>query len=157
MNESDQHWLSKAFKLTEKSIISGGGPFGAVIVRDGKIIGQGHNRVPINNDPTAHAEIEAIRDAARNVNHFHLEEATLYVNCEPCPMCMAAAYWARISRIVYAATAEDAAAVGFNDAHIRNELSNHPDNRQIPLTQLERESAVELLQKWFQNHQRVQY
>ncbi|MCF6212345.1 MAG: nucleoside deaminase, partial [Gammaproteobacteria bacterium] len=112
---SDRDFLQQAIDLANRSVDEGGGPFGAVIVRQGLVIGRGNNRVTLDNDPTAHAEMQAIRDACRKENNFSLSDSVLYASCEPCPMCMAAIYWARIERVVFAASGEDARRAGFDD------------------------------------------
>ena len=110
-------------RAIELSAISTGGPFGAVIIdRDGNIIGEGHNEVTVSNDPTAHAEVVAIRRACKNSNNFSLEGCTIYTSCEPCPMCLAACYWARLDKIYYSNTRQDAADIGFDDSHIYEEI-----------------------------------
>ena len=134
-----------------------GGPFGCVIVKDGQIVGRGCNCVPSTNDPTAHAEILAIRDAAQRLGAFHLSGCELYASCEPCPMCLAAIYWARLERYYFACTAADAEAIGFSDARIRRELALPPDDREIPATQLLRDESLAAFQAWASNPARVPY
>jgi guanine deaminase len=144
------HYLQVVLDLTEKSIKSGGGPFAAVIVKDGQIVGQGDNRVTMDHDPTAHAEIVAIREACNNLGTHQLAGCSLYVNSKPCPMCLSAAYWAQITEVFYAASAEDVAAIGFKDAHIMNELNRDEAFRELPIIQVElfRDRAVRQLQQW---------
>jgi tRNA(Arg) A34 adenosine deaminase TadA len=125
-----------------------GGPFGAVLARGRKIIAQGWNRVTSANDPTAHAEITAIRAAAAALGTFQLRGCVLYTSCEPCPMCLGAAYWARLERIVFAATRHDAAEAGFDDEEIYAELARPPFARQLPMQQAMRDQAVEVLAEW---------
>jgi len=144
----DERFLREAITLAEASIDEGGGPFGAVVVCDGEIIGYGRNRVTLDNDPTAHAEVQAIRDACRNVDDFQLKGCELYVSCEPCPMCLSAAYWARIDTVYYAATAEDAAVAGFDDVRIHQELRLAPAQRQMPMRQALREEAQLTFKRW---------
>lgn len=144
----DEHFLREAIALAEASIDEGGGPFGAVVVRNGKIIGRGNNRVTQDNDPTAHAEVQAIRDACRNIGDFQLSGCVLYVNCEPCPMCLAAAYWARLDAIYYAGTAEDAADAGFDDVLIQQEVGLLPSQRRLPMKQALREMAQATFSRW---------
>jgi len=125
-----------------------GGPFGAVIVREGKIIGKGWNRVLVTNDPTAHAEITAIRDACRASSSYRLEGCTIYVNCEPCPMCLAAIYWAGIEKVVFAASRDDAEQIGFIDAELYREICL-PDKQRSMRTQKEDKSAaLKIMQQW---------
>src|SRR5919107_4408520 len=129
----DQRYLARAVALSREHMErDAGGPFGAVIVRDGKVLAEGWNRVTSTNDPTAHAEVTAIRRACEAVQDFSLPGATLYTSCEPCPMCLASAYWARVSRIVYANTREDAAAIGFDDRLIYDEIPKPVTERLIP-------------------------
>ena len=144
-----QRFLREAIALAEHhSQRQAGGPFGAVIVSQGKIIGRGWNKVSSTNDPTAHAEIGAIRAACRRVKRFHLRGCELYTSCEPCPMCLAAAYWARLDRIVYAATRKDAAAIGFDDAFQYQELRRPLKSRRLPMQQFLRDESVLVMQRW---------
>ena len=134
-----------------------GGPFGAVIVKNGSIAGKGYNRVISTKDPTAHAEIVAIRAAAAQLGEFHLTGGTLYTTCEPCPMCLAASYWARIERVFYALTRSDAEALGFSDAEIYNEISKPVNQRKIPLTQCGRAQALGLSDLWLHKTDKTEY
>lgn len=120
-------WLGQAIDLAVKNVADSGGPFGAVLVRDGEVIGEGTNRVTAMLDPTAHAEVMAIRDACRRTSEFALTGATLYASCEPCPLCLAASLWARVDHVVFAATRTDAAAAGFDDARFHRALSASPE------------------------------
>ena len=147
--EPDTYYMAEAIKLAAKGMEKGdGGPFGAVVVKDGRIIGQGWNRVLKTNDPTAHAEIVAIRDACTHSNSYWLDGCTLYVNCEPCPMCLAAIYWARIERLCFGATRKDAASIGFDDELIYEEISQPPDKRRLKITTLSRTEALGVMQQW---------
>ena len=147
MDSSD--YMQEAIQLADYGMRKGdGGPFGAVIVRDGNIIGRGWNRVLVNNDPTAHAEITAIRDACRKTASYWLEDAAIYVNCEPCPMCLAAIYWARIAELNFAASRNDAAAIGFDDALIYREVCLPPAERRMIIQQQNREEAVSGMRQW---------
>src|ERR687890_841477 len=129
----DQRHLARAVELSREHMEEGaGGPFGAVIVRDGRVLAEGWNQVTSANDPTAHAEVTAIRRACQAVGDFSLEGATLYTSCEPCPMCLASAYWARVSRIVFANTRQDAAAIGFDDQLLYDEIPKPIGLRLIP-------------------------
>ncbi len=129
----DEFYMLEAFKEAQSGISTGhGGPFGCVIVRDGQIVGRGHNEVLLSNDPTAHAEVVAIRDACKALGQYHLGGCTVYATCEPCPMCLGAIYWAQPARLVFACTREDAAAIGFNDALIYQELTLPLENRLLP-------------------------
>lgn len=154
---TDEDFLRQAIHLAEASIRSGGGPFGAVIVKDGEIVGRGHNRVTLDNDPTAHAEVQAIRDACQHLATFSLEGCKLYVNCEPCPMCLAACYWARLDEIIYAADAADAAKAGFNDLLIYNEFGLEKRERQLSMRQALRDEAREVFQLWESLEDKTRY
>ena len=141
----------------EKMSAREGGPFGALVIRDGVVIGRGWNRVTSTNDPTAHAEVVAIRDACQQVGDFSLAGCELFVNCEPCPMCLAAAYWAGITTIYYAATRKDAAAIGFADDHIYQEFSLPLAQRAIPMVQLLREAALPAFDAWQAMEDKIVY
>jgi tRNA(Arg) A34 adenosine deaminase TadA len=150
--------MQEAIELAQAGARAGaGGPFGAVVVCAGKIIGRGHNRVLVNSDPTAHAEVEAIRDACRQAGAFHLPGATLYASCEPCPMCLGAIYWARIHRLVYAAGREDAAAAGFDDAFIYAEMARPQDGRRLQTSRLLTDAARQVLVRWAADPTRPSY
>jgi len=153
----DRRFLQEAIALAERSVTEGGGPFGALVVRDGAVLGRGANGVTRHLDPTAHAEVMAIRTACREVEDFALTGATLYVSCEPCPMCLAAAYWARIARIVYAATAADAAAAGFDDTRIARELSLPKEARVLPMERVVLEGAEAPFRRWRETPDRIDY
>ena len=157
MKQHHERFLQEAISLAEASVRLGGGPFGAVVVRDGEIIGRGHNRVTLDLDPSAHAEIQAIRDACQHSGDFSLKACTLYVSCEPCPMCMAAAYWARLDQIVYAASASDAAEAGFDDVHISQELCRPHSERGLRMKQAMREQALSVFELWKQTKDRQEY
>jgi len=144
--------------LSEKSVRSNeGGPFGCVIVRRGKIVGRGENRVTSANDPTAHAEISAIRDACRSLDTFKLDGCELYTSCEPCPMCLAAIYWARISRVFYGNTRADAAAIGFDDDFIYSQISLPPEKRSLSMQPLLREAAGQAFRDWTDKKDKTPY
>jgi tRNA(Arg) A34 adenosine deaminase TadA len=158
MDQQDEIFMTEALNLAQMSIERGdGGPFGAVIVMDGQIIGRGWNQVIRRNDPTAHGEILAIRDACDNTASYHLPGSVLYTTCEPCPMCLSAAYWAHIDRLVYAATADDAAAIGFNDSFIMAQLHMSMENRTIASRQLLRERSLDLFKQWQASDKRIDY
>ena len=140
--------MREAIKLSAESVQSGGGPFGAVIVRNGEIIARGENRVTVCNDPTAHAEVSAIREAAARMGTYDLSGCEIYSSCEPCPMCLGAIYWARLDRLYYAGTRADAANVGFDDAHIYEELPLDPSQRELPTQTLLREEAQRVFEAW---------
>jgi guanine deaminase len=155
---SPSEWMQRAIDLAVENVRQGlGGPFGAVVVSNGAIVGSGANAVTATNDPTAHAEVVAIRAACRALGSFQLTGCELYTSCEPCPMCLGAIYWARPARIYYAATKADAAAAGFDDAHIYDELILDPEKRAIPCAQLLRDRAAEAFQVWRETIQRVPY
>ena len=150
--------MQEAIEEAAFGIASGaGGPFGAVVVRGGVVVGRGHNRVIAHNDPTAHAEMEAIRDACRTLGTFHLEGCTLYTSCEPCPMCLAAIYWSRIDAVYYACTRADAAAVGFDDAHFYAELALPDAERSLKLYPVLRKDALPLMRRWYESAEKVAY
>lgn len=134
-----------------------GGPFGCVIVKDGKIVGRGNNKVTSNNDPTAHAEVMAIRDACKNLNTFQLEGCEIYTSCEPCPMCFGAIYWARPDKVFYGCSQQDAAEIDFDDAFIYKEIELPYDQRSIPFEQLARDIALEPFQKWSKKEDKTVY
>jgi guanine deaminase len=151
-------FLQRAIALAIENVVSGqGGPFAALIVKDGNIIAEGVNRVTSGNDPTAHAEIEAIREACRVTGNFQLSGCDLYASCEPCPMCFGAIYWACPDRVFYAATAADAAAAGFDDAFIYEELRRPPGARRLPVTQLFDPEALRPFQVWLSSSTKKPY
>jgi tRNA(Arg) A34 adenosine deaminase TadA len=158
MNNQHDHYMQQALALAKQGIELGhGGPFGAVVVLDGKIVGQAWNQVIRRNDPTAHAEILAIREACESQGHFHLQEATLYTTCEPCPMCLGAIYWSRIRNLVYGATAEDAAEIGFDDHRIRQALTHPLEQQDILSEQRYRTASLELFRSWRESDKRIDY
>jgi len=145
----DTTYMREAITLAHAMMQEGhGGPFGAVIVKDGTIIARGFNRVTSTLDPTAHAEIDAIRKACQHLGNFRLDGCEIFVNCEPCPMCLAALYWAGIAKITYAATRQDAEAIGFADNHIYLEIGKALTDRQIPTVQLMRQEALPAFAAW---------
>lgn len=150
-------FMSQAIALAIENARSGGGPFAALIVKDEQVLASGTNQVTASNDPTAHAEIVAIRAACAVLGLFQLEGCDLYTTCEPCPMCLGAIYWARPTRVFYAATAADAADAGFDDAFIYEQLHIAPADRKIPFAQLMREQALTAFQAWKDNPWRVSY
>ena len=151
-------FLREAIRLSfEKMEGNEGGPFGAVVVRNGEIVGRGWNRVTSTNDPTAHAEVVAIRDACSRLNTFLLEGCELYSSCEPCPLCLAAIYWSRIDRIYYAATCDDAAAAGFDDRYFYGEIMKPSAERAIPIEQALRDEALVALRAWTNKQDRIRY
>ena len=151
------HFIQQAIDLASANIIHGGGPFAALIVRDGKIIATGVNQVTLNNDPTAHAEIVAIRAACAILADFSLEGCTLYSSCEPCPMCLAAIYWARISHLFFGAGHEDAGRAGFRDEFIYTELALPIQERSLQTNQLKRQEALTPFQLWDESELKTTY
>lgn len=153
----NDHML-RAISLAEDNASSGnGGPFGAVIVKDGKVVAEGSNTVTVDNDPTAHAEVNAIRRACAVLGTFDLSGCELYTSCEPCPMCLAACYWAHISRVYYAAGRDDAAAAGFDDDMIYVEVAKPLDERKLPFIQLLPEEGLRPFLLWRSNPDKVRY
>lgn len=151
-------FMQRAIALAVDNVQSGaGGPFGAVVVKDGRIVAEGVNRVTQSNDPSAHAEIVAIREACRALNTFQLTGCEIYTSCEPCPMCLGAIYWARPDRVFFGATAEDAAAAGFDDSFIYQELRREPSHRKIPMTPIMREDALAAFRAWRAQSGRIDY
>ena len=150
-------FMKKAIDLSIESVNNGGGPFGCVIVKDNKIISEGSNKVTSNNDPTAHGEIVAIRAACEKLNNFSLNGCELYSNCEPCPMCLSAIYWARIDKIYYANTREDAQKIDFDDSLIYAELQKSIDKRKILMIQLMRSEALKAFELWDKKTDKVKY
>ncbi len=155
--EQDKTFMRRAIALADESVRRGGGPFGAVIVKDGVIIAEGSNSVTILNDPTAHAEVSAIREACRRLGTFHLSGCTIYTSCEPCPMCLGAIYWAGIKQIFYGNNRKDAAAIGFADDFIYEELARPLEARRLPIRPLLREEAQESFHLWEKKTDRVNY
>jgi tRNA(Arg) A34 adenosine deaminase TadA len=152
------NFMKRAIALALQNVHSGsGGPFAALIVKEDRIIAEGTNRVTLTNDPTAHAEVVAIREACRVLADFQLTGSDLYTTCEPCPMCLGAIYWARPARIFYAATAADAADAGFDDAFIYSELKIPPAGRRIPMTQLLRDDSLAIFSAWKQLANKMPY
>jgi tRNA(Arg) A34 adenosine deaminase TadA len=150
--------MRRAIALALENIRSGrGGPFAALVAKDGKVIAEGANSVTATNDPTAHAEIVAIRAACRALENFQLTGCDLYTTCEPCPMCLGAIYWARPARVFYAGAAADAAAAGFDDAFIYDELKRPPQSRRIPVIQLMREESLAVFEAWNQQPNKTAY
>ena len=157
MKHHDHELLSRAIQLARENVERGGGPFGALITLNGKIIAESANRVIQNNDPTAHAEVETIRLASRELNTFDLTGCTLYTSCEPCPMCLGAVYWSRISRVVYASTREEAARAGFGDAELYGEILLDPAQRSMPFENLGLPQAGTEFEAWDQSEIRKDY
>lgn len=156
--ELKKEFMGKAISLAMANVVNlKGGPFGAVIVKDGKIVGKGSNQVTVINDPTAHAEIVAIRDATKNLNTFDLTGCEIYSSCEPCPMCLGAIYWARLDKLYYASTKEDAAAANFDDSHIYKEFALQKDERNLHSIQMMRDEAVKVFEEWIKSENKIAY
>jgi len=157
-SDEDERHLARAIALSRERMEANlGGPFGAVIVRDGEVLAEGWNEVTSSNDPTAHAEVTAIRKACQAVGNFSLEGATLYTSCEPCPMCLASAYWARVSRIVYANTRDEAAGIGFDDAFIYDEMPKAPQDRSLRMDHHPHDAARAAFRAWAVKPDKVRY
>lgn len=150
--------MKRAIELSQKNIEAGaGGPFGAVIVKNGKVIGEGSNKVTSTNDPTAHAEVVAIREACKNLSTFDLTGAAIYTSCEPCPMCLSAIYWAHIEKVFYANTKEDAASIQFDDKFIYQEIQKAIVARKIPMQQISRDEAFKVFKNWEEKENKIRY
>ena len=146
-----------AIDLANKNVENGGGPFGAVIAKDGEIVATGVNRVTANNDPTAHAEVSAIRAAATQLSTFDLSGCEIYTSCEPCPMCLGAIYWAHLDKIYYANNKTDAANIGFDDSFIYDEIDLAPQNRKLPSEVLLHEEAIKTFEAWANKTDKIEY
>jgi guanine deaminase len=153
-----EDFMRRVIAIAIDNIRSGaGGPFGALIAKDDRIIAEGVNRVTSNNDPTAHAEVLAIREACRIMNNFELDGCDLYTTCEPCPMCLGAIYWSRLARVFYGGDAADAAAAGFDDAFIYQELKHPHGKRRIPMIQAQRQEALSVFTEWKESSNKTPY
>ena len=153
-----KEFMLEAIEMSKKCLATGkGGPFGAVIVKDGEIVGRGSNMVTTNNDPTAHAEVVAIRDACKNLNTFQLDGCEIYTSCEPCPMCLGAIYWARPTKMYYAANKYDATDAGFDDSFIYKEIELPYNERKIPAEQYDQQEAVKVFDAWKNLSNKVDY
>jgi tRNA(Arg) A34 adenosine deaminase TadA len=158
LNKHEVAFMREAISLSASNLGKpSGGPFGAVVVKDGKVVGRGANSVTSTNDPTAHAEVVAIRDACRNLGTFQLDGCDIYSSCEPCPMCLGAIYWARPARLFFAATREDAARAGFDDSYIYQQVALDPDKRDIPTLNIIPEEAVSVFSVWIETDQKILY
>ena len=149
--------MKRAIELSIESVKKGGGPFSSIIVRDNKIISEGSNKVTSTNDPTAHGEIVAIREACKKLINFNLKGCELYSTCEPCPMCLSAIYWARIDKIYYANTRKDAQKIDFDDSLIYSELQKNIDKRKISMIQMMRNEALKAFELWNKKEDKVKY
>ncbi|MBO5271197.1 MAG: nucleoside deaminase [Muribaculaceae bacterium] len=157
ITNDDIRFLEMAAELAEKNIDNGGGPFGAVIVRNGEVVATGVNRVTADNDPTAHAEVNAIRQACQRESTFNLKGCVIYSSCEPCPMCLSALYWAGVSRIYYGCTQEDAEAVNFSDRFIYRELEKPKCDRMIPCIKMDSTRTIKVFEKWADKADKIEY
>lgn len=156
--DSKNKFMAEAIRLSIEKMRAGeGGPFGAVVVKNGEIIARGNNKVSSSNDPTAHAEVVAIRAACQVLGSFQLTGCELYTSCEPCPMCLGAIYWARPDRVYYGNTKVDAADIGFDDQFIYDELDENMEDRQIPFTQMMRTEALEAFKEWTAKEDKMVY
>ena len=151
------NFMLRAIELSINSAHNAGGPFGCVIVKNNKIIAEGSNKVTSSNDPTAHAEIVAIRDACQKLNTFNLSGSDLYSSCEPCPMCLSAIYWSHIDNIFYANTREDAKKINFDDSFIYSEFSKKIEDRKIPIKQMLRDEALKAFELWNKKTDKIEY
>ena len=157
ITEQDKAFMREAIRLANESVNRGGGPFGAVIVKDGEVIAGNSNSVTIDNDPTAHAEVNAIRLACKKLGTFDLSGCEIYASCEPCPMCLAAIYWARIDKLYYANTKADADNIGFSDNFIYEEFAKPESQRSIKVTAMLRDEAIAAFKKWENKEDKTEY
>ena len=157
MKNNKNKFMLRAIELSLSSVKCDGGPFGCVIVKNDSIIAEGSNKVTMDNDPTAHAEIVTIRKACKKLNKFNLKGTEIYTSCEPCPMCLSAIYWAHIDKIYYANTRSDAAKIGFDDNFIYNELKLDLNMRKIPLKQINKEEAIKAFYEWEIKKDKIEY
>lgn len=153
----EEMFMKEAIQMSLKSIENGGGPFGAVIVKNGEIIAKASNKVTQDNDPTAHAEVTAIRSAAKKLNTFNLSGCEIYTSCEPCPMCFGAIYWARLDKLYFANSKADARDIGFDDSFIYEEIELPYDQRSIPNIQIMRHEALKAFKDWEEKEDKIEY
>lgn len=154
----EEKFMQEAIALSRKGLLENeGGPFGCIIVKDDRIVGRGNNKVTSTNDPTAHAEVVAIRDACKNLGTFQLDGCEIYTSCEPCPMCLGAIYWARPKIIYYANHRQDAASIGFDDSMIYDEMAIKNEERKIPIVSLGREEALKVFMEWQSKIDKISY
>jgi len=154
---TNEELMRMAIALAQDNVARGGGPFGTVVARGGEVVATGVNRVTADCDPTAHAEVRAIRAAAARLGTFDLRGCELFSSCEPCPMCLGAVYWARLDRLFYASTKADAAGAGFDDSFIYDEMPLRPDERSLPSVQMLRDEAARVFEAWINKDDRVEY
>ena len=158
MTEHDIKFMTRAIEIARSGMDANtGGPFGCVVVKNGEIIGEGNNRVTSTNDPTAHAEVVAIREACKTLNSFQLDGCSIYTSCEPCPMCLGAIYWARPAKVFYACTRQDAAIAGFDDEFIYKEFEKANDEREMVLVNLLRDQGLDLFHDWSEKTDKIEY
>lgn len=158
MNDSDKQFMMRAIEVAQNGVNDNhGGPFGCVVAKDGRIVGEGCNRVTSTNDPTAHAEIVAIRDACKNLGSFQLDGCVIYTSCEPCPMCLGAIYWSRPAGIFFAATREDAAEAGFDDKLFYEELEKPNDLRRLKMVSILRDESRKVFAGWIEKSDKTEY
>lgn len=150
-------YMHEAIKISIDNVKNNGGPFGAVIVKDGEIIARGVNRVTDYNDPTAHAEVNAIREASKKLNRFDLSDCEIYTSCEPCPMCLGAIYWARLNKVYFANNKTDAKNIGFDDSFIYDEIEKPFEKRNIPTFQIMRDEALQAFKDWDSKEDKIEY
>jgi len=154
----EEKFMLEAIKLSQNGVVNNdGGPFGCIVVKGDKIVGRGNNKVTSTNDPTAHAEVTAIRDACKNLNTFQLDDCEIYTSCEPCPMCLGAIYWARPKVIYYANNRKDAAEIGFDDSMIYEEITVDLKDRKIPIIPIGREDALKVFKLWMDKPDKTEY
>ncbi len=158
MTDHDRQFMRRAIELARYGVeTNAGGPFGCVVAKNGEIVAEGNNRVTSTNDPTAHAEVIAIREACKALNAFQLDGCTIYTSCEPCPMCLGAIYWARPERVFFACTRDDAAAIGFDDDFIYKEMEKTNGEREMMLQSLMRDEALEVFDAWAAKPHKIEY
>ncbi|HZX74401.1 MAG TPA: nucleoside deaminase [Cyclobacteriaceae bacterium] len=158
MKESEKKFMLEAIQLSKENMQAGkGGPFGCVVVKDGEIIGRGFNQVTSTNDPTAHAEVIAIREACKSLGTFQLTGCEIYTSCEPCPMCLGAIYWARPSKVYYANTRDDAASIQFDDDFIYKEIGHPISDRSIPFVHMKMKEALDVFEQWKNKADKIDY
>lgn len=158
MKNKQEQWMQEAIRLALNNVASGkGGPFAAIIVKDDQIVGTGVNTVTTSNDPTAHAEVNAIRNACKNLSNFQLDGCEIYTSCEPCPMCLGAIYWARPSKVYYASTKDDAANAGFDDSFIYKEIEKPGSSRSIPFIAMPLKEADDVFSAWINKQDKTEY
>lgn len=158
MKKTQEQWMKEAILLALENVASGnGGPFAAIVVKDNEIVGRGVNTVTTSNDPTAHAEVNAIRNACKNLSSFQLDHCEIYTSCEPCPMCLGAIYWSRPDKVYYASTKADASEAGFDDSFIYEEIEKCGSKRSIPFVALPMQEAKEVFLAWVNKQDKTEY